>query len=663
MKPKFSTRILAMVLMLALIVPTLVFNISAEEEATLSFADKAQRTSYSTTAQVWEQNGITFTNNKSSSTTNVADYAKPVRLYAKSEVIVECALGNITQIVFDCNSSSYATALKNSIGDAATASSDKVTVTLDGSTNSFTVAQLTAQVRMDSLTVTYATAGSDEPAEPSISIAGDSVVLVDGDPITLTATPKNIEGNVVWTVDDETVATVADGVVTGLKMGTVTVTASIGEVFDEKKVAVLPAAESKITIAEANEIAKAVGEEGTPCIYTVEGTVESIDTAWSEQYNNITVTVADETGSILAFRMKGGETLAVGQRIVVSGKLKDYSGTCEFDQPDYELVLDDTMEALLEALNALELKMSLAYKYTATVEEVEISGTVTDTLNNAFTVNSTATTYSNWSGKAGASGAVYAGNSAGGNSAIQLRSNNSNSGIVTTTSSGNVRKIVVFWNSNTTNGRTLDIYGSNTEFTSPTQLYNISSDGITKIGSLKMGESTELVVDGDYAYIGIRSASGALYLDSIEIEWDSGAESGETTEQVVYTDSNFAFRFAVDAALVELDGIDACGIKITAGGKSVFFEADAGSWTKVLDDETGDELYCITVELGDIMNDPAKLGTEFTMQAYVEVDGVKYAADTEKAYSVATMVAYYYETLGIEQVEHLYEYLSTNQLI
>ena len=63
-----------------------VFSVQAEE-VTLSFADKAQRTSYSTTQQVWAQNGITLTNNKSKSTSNVADYANPARFYKNSEII------------------------------------------------------------------------------------------------------------------------------------------------------------------------------------------------------------------------------------------------------------------------------------------------------------------------------------------------------------------------------------------------------------------------------------------------------------------------------------------------------------------------------------------------------------------------------------------------
>lgn len=129
-----------------------------EVTAQLSFANKAQRTSFSTTQQVWEQNGITFTNDKASSSNNVADYANPVRLYANSKVTVS-APGKITKIVFDANSSSYATAMKNSIGTVSgatvTVSSDKVTVTFTSAVESFVVAKLTAQVRLDSITVTH----------------------------------------------------------------------------------------------------------------------------------------------------------------------------------------------------------------------------------------------------------------------------------------------------------------------------------------------------------------------------------------------------------------------------------------------------------------------------------------------------------------------------
>lgn len=127
-------------------------------DATLSFANKAQRTTFTTSQQVWQQNGITLTNDKGSSTSNVADYAGPARFYASSKITVT-APGLISKIVFDANSSSYATAMKNSIGTVTGAtvavSSDKVTVTYTTPVESVVIAKLTAQVRMDSITVTY----------------------------------------------------------------------------------------------------------------------------------------------------------------------------------------------------------------------------------------------------------------------------------------------------------------------------------------------------------------------------------------------------------------------------------------------------------------------------------------------------------------------------
>ena len=654
MKTKFSTRMLALVLMLALIVPMLVFTASAEGSATLTFDDTAKRTAFSTTNQVWVENGITFTNDKASSTNNVADYAKPVRLYAKSKLTIE-APGNITKIVFDCNSSSYATALKNSIGTAATVSSDKVTVTLDGTTTSFTVTSLTAQVRMDSLTVDYVTSGGSDP-QPAISIDGDNVLQVGGT-VELTATLTNLEGEVAWTSSDDNVATVAGGVVTGVAMGTATITASVGEVQQTKEILVYPASADPITIAQALAIANFAGENGTPYTYQIMGTVESIE-EYNEQYDNITVTIGDGSGSIYIFRMNGGADLQVGQQIAVSGKLQTYQGTPQVSQyAIYELIVDDSTEAILEALNVLELKMSLAYRYETTVETVTKPSTVTDTLNNAFTGIS-GTSYGEWSGKTGASGAVYAGQSAGGNSSIQLRSSNSNSGIIIAASGLKIKKITVTWNANTASGRTLDIYGKDDAYTAATDLYNSSNQG-TKIASLVYGTKNEVTIDTTetgYSFIGMRSYSGAQYIDSIVIEWEAASGEGETVEQELYSNSQFAFRFGVDAALTAIEGIEAYGLMISAGDKDVYYSTDATSWTQ------GDELCYITLNLGDIINDLTKLSTKFTVKAYVEVDGTKYLSEGEKTYSVADMIAEY-QGLGIEGVAHLYSYLQSNGLI
>ena len=126
-----------------------------EVSATLTFNDKSKRTEFSSTSQTWEENGVTFVNEKNKSTNAVADYSTPVRCYQGSRIIVSVE-GDIQTIVYDCNSSSYATALKNSIGSTAEVSvaSDKVTVTLNGE-SSFTIEQLSAQVRIDAVTVNY----------------------------------------------------------------------------------------------------------------------------------------------------------------------------------------------------------------------------------------------------------------------------------------------------------------------------------------------------------------------------------------------------------------------------------------------------------------------------------------------------------------------------
>ena len=126
-------------------------------EATLSFADATNRVEFDANHQVWSANGITLTNNKGASTSNVADYVAPARFYKSSELIVECEKAMV-KIVFACNNASYATALQNSITSGnVTVDGSSVIVTFDSAVTSYTVASLTGgQVRMNSLTVTFA---------------------------------------------------------------------------------------------------------------------------------------------------------------------------------------------------------------------------------------------------------------------------------------------------------------------------------------------------------------------------------------------------------------------------------------------------------------------------------------------------------------------------
>ena len=125
--------------------------------------------------------------------------------------------------------------------------------------------------------------------------------------------------------------------------------------------------------------------------------------------------------------------------------------------------------------------------------------------------------YQNWSGVKLNSAAVYAGNSHKNNDAIQLRSSNSNSGIVTTESGGKAKKVSLEWSGTST--RTLNIYGKDTPYESPTDLYDVNKQG-ELLGTIVGGRSTEFTITKDYKYIGLRSNSGAMYLSWIEITWE-----------------------------------------------------------------------------------------------------------------------------------------------
>ena len=70
--------------------------------------------------------------------------------------------------------------------------------------------------------------------------------------------------------------------------------------------------------------------------YTLQGIVTKIGTAYNPQYGNVTVTIAvggDESKLIDAYRAQGEDAQAVkvGDEVIVSGKIKNYKGTVEFD--------------------------------------------------------------------------------------------------------------------------------------------------------------------------------------------------------------------------------------------------------------------------------------------------------------------------------------------
>lgn len=116
----------------------------------------------------------------------------------------------------------------------------------------------------------------------------------------------------------------------------------------------------------------AAGEalEGT---YRLFGVITNVDTAWSDQYNNITVTIqvgdmADKP--IMCFRLKGdgAKDLKVGDAITVDGTLKNYNGTIEFDAGCQLVGMGEVVSqgAILDIAYALQPGESTEETYTLT---------------------------------------------------------------------------------------------------------------------------------------------------------------------------------------------------------------------------------------------------------------------------------------------------------
>lgn len=119
--------------------------------------------------------------------------------------------------------------------------------------------------------------------------------------------------------------------------------------------------------------------------------------------------------------------------------------------------------------------------------------------------------------------------------------------------------------------------------------------------------------------------------------------AGDKVAQKLFSDVDFRLQCGVGASLLDIEGVDGYGIRVTANGKDVDYDYQPDSDTNlVLSDEDSGLLYVI-IKLGDVLNNPERATTVFTVQAYVEVDGVKYVSDSVKEYSVASMIKTYYE--------------------
>ena len=155
---------------------------------------------------------------------------------------------------------------------------------------------------------------------------------------------------------------------------------------------VLPAAMNVdgLTYAEIVDLAYALEDQMvTEDAFRLYGTVTSIDTAWSEDYQNITVTIVvdgKEEQPIQCYRLKGegAKDLKVGDDITVEGILKNYKGTYEFDAGCVLIGYGEHVDqkALLKAAFALGEGASMDYPAVMTGTIVKIPSAWSDEYGN-----------------------------------------------------------------------------------------------------------------------------------------------------------------------------------------------------------------------------------------------------------------------------------------
>ena len=297
-------------------------GVQAEEVTeTITFdANKTQRTSFSSTEQVWTSGDVTFTNSKGASTNAVADYSNPVRLYAKSNIVISSTGGNITKIVFTSDGTTkYVTAITDAVNageGTVSASGSTITVTLDGTSDTYTITP-TAQARLKSVAVTYTTGGEGalETLEKPV-IAPDSQEFNLGESVNVTISAA--EGaTIYYTTDGETPTEESDVYENALKITETTTVKAIAVMDGYNNSAV---AEATYTAVDPNAktaevVAKDLGYANSADVKEIKigdyitVTFEKGTSNNATKYYNTGYGIRNYNGNLITFTAAAGVTI------------------------------------------------------------------------------------------------------------------------------------------------------------------------------------------------------------------------------------------------------------------------------------------------------------------------------------------------------------------
>lgn len=338
----------------------------------IQFDDSAKRTQFTNDIQVWEQSGITVTNNKYNSINNVGNYSDPARFYQGSKVKIEYP--GMKHLVIDSvnfDNNPYADNLKKSLeainlpAEITVDENGDVTVKLDYAMD-YIEFVATAQTRMYSIDIEAIVGGAtdaDKVAAAKAMVSLEKTVYSAKGEYDLPA--SSYGASVTWSVKGTSDLVKVEGgklVVENIPTSetTVTLVAAIksGNENDsaEVEIKLVPAlnlehkgtADDPFTVAEVMAIASTLDADafyqvdGKTAEICVEGYVIKVGTwAQTETYANwtgsyIATSASSKTDSADALQiyrlnldstyLKSSSDLKVGAKIVVSGALQNYKG-------------------------------------------------------------------------------------------------------------------------------------------------------------------------------------------------------------------------------------------------------------------------------------------------------------------------------------------------
>ena len=232
--------------------------------------------------------------------------------------------------------------------------------------------------------------------------------------------------------------------------------------------------------------------------------------------------------------------------------------------PGYEFVAWNVTGATVADATSATTTFEMGTQDVTVSAEFVVSTNVVDELTGSAVAEAmNAKAYKDWE-LTTTNGTTYVGNTNESQNYIQMNSGTPR-GIVSTESIGIVKKVEVTFVNNTSSGRTITVYGKNQPYESGADLYSAETKG-TELGTIVQGNNTQIIVSGNYSYIGLL-ANGALYVEPIKITWEPNGAVSTTTTINVPTNFNTDIHQGTNAgtltATVTAEGNTISGATVT----------------------------------------------------------------------------------------------------